>query len=231
MDNNYLEGLYTEFNEKYFENKLPRIPVTFAMLKKGLYGIAICRSRNKVIIPDTLEIKISERYNWTDEQLTKVLLHEMIHIERYVEKDLITTHGHHFQRVREVIEKRSGIEIPRDCGSFNGESFLGKKKPLVLIERITGDSKFYIFLKHKYYKENHSLVKATLNVRYMNSKFNIYEINSNLYNAYGVKNNLKTRGIGWYYPTKEITDEINTNTKPEEVSPFVDDILKILKDT
>lgn len=114
-----LQDLYREFNKKYFSGVLPEVPILFTGLKSaGAYFT--CKVRRTKMPPSmtmvegTGLIKFDTRFVRTDEAMTAILLHEMIHVWIAVmgidEKQM---HGPRFMAKLREVSQASGIEIPK----------------------------------------------------------------------------------------------------------------------
>lgn len=129
-----LLALYNELNKFLFNSALPKIPVSFKKLPKGIAGLTQIKTiktgnniRFGVTIPDTLTIDISPR-SYSLEVLKGVLAHEMIHAEILLSGDIKTFHGGEFERRRRELERKAGFKIPIDHKSDESEFAEDDKK-------------------------------------------------------------------------------------------------------
>ena len=111
-----LQAKYDLFNSKYFEGKLPRIPLEFVDLPKGTSAQVIGRTtgvgRGKRLIPDSLRLQVSTKWKRSDEALDGLLLHEMIHVYFMSSGNIKEQHGVYFRAMMRRISRESGIDIP-----------------------------------------------------------------------------------------------------------------------
>lgn len=129
-----LTARYQHWNKLLFDDKLPDIPVIWAVLK-GVGGVADAKmkvdpskpSPNRLrvrmgledkysdhfIIPGTMRIRMSSLYRRSQEAIDKVLIHEMIHILMMTTGHLGQGHGTLFERERLRLSRLAGFEIPR----------------------------------------------------------------------------------------------------------------------
>jgi hypothetical protein len=85
IDKAYLKEEFIEYNQLYFDNKLPKVPIFTIINTRNLAGQYCSRWRRKDGVLQIVrhEIQIDENILWTEETLKNVLVHEMIHY--YVE--------------------------------------------------------------------------------------------------------------------------------------------------
>ena len=107
-----LEEKYDEYNEMYFDGKLPR-PNHFGLLKSfKKYGEFRCNSHAPGSKLFNVTISISCYYIWDEKHLRDVLCHEMLHYKcersKNVEEDM---HGQMFVKAAEEMNKKYGLNI------------------------------------------------------------------------------------------------------------------------
>ena len=85
LDKTYLKEKFVEYNQLYFNNSLPKVPIFSIVNTPNLAGQYCARwgKKNGVLQIIRHEIQIDENILWTEEKLRSVLVHEMIHY--YVE--------------------------------------------------------------------------------------------------------------------------------------------------
>ena len=85
LDKTYLKEKFVEYNQLYFNNSLPKVPIFSIVNTPHLAGQYCVRwgKKNGVLQIIRHEIQIDENILWTEETLRSVLVHEMIHY--YVE--------------------------------------------------------------------------------------------------------------------------------------------------
>lgn len=85
IDKQYLKEKFIEYNQLYFDNKLPKIPIFTIINSEILAGQYCARWGKKDGVLQIIrhEIQIVGNILWTEETLRSVLVHEMIHY--YVE--------------------------------------------------------------------------------------------------------------------------------------------------
>ena len=109
----YIEKKFGEFNEQYFANELPRIPIKLVSVKSFL-GKFCYKLHRRFFIPNEItdiQLRINTRLDWKEQLLEDTLIHEMIHyyifhkkikdtsphgvVFRKMMKDINTTYGRH----------------------------------------------------------------------------------------------------------------------------------------
>ena len=166
-----LKEHYLKFNSLYFEGKLPisenEIKIKYGSLKR-ITGKVTAKIMSKGMayrnFPKTSEywqlqlplvMTISNFRNLNDEYLTKILLHEMIHVYvMYVLGEYGENHGPKFLTTKNRISKMSGIDIPLvdDLESmlpYSERSELtkstGKQYKLLINQKNNGDQNFSLY--------------------------------------------------------------------------------------
>lgn len=105
-----LERKYDEFNEMYFDDELPYDMILYPKSDLEQMGTF---DELKFEWDDKLYpiIFINDQFNYTEDELNMLLLHEMVHaylVPRGIE--LEEAHGEAFQELAHKIEKKSGYE-------------------------------------------------------------------------------------------------------------------------
>ena len=77
---NYVAKRYKEFNKKYFEDKLPTIPIRIADTKGSAGMVRFCWRNGQVTIK---EFCISQKYGYPEELTCNTILHELIHVYQH----------------------------------------------------------------------------------------------------------------------------------------------------
>lgn len=104
-----LEYLFNEYNKKYFDGILP-VPFFKVIHKKNTFGRFECVfGWRKITNP---VIMVTDKYNFTEEQLRDIMVHEMIHYYlAYTKKDRIVRHGKEFKRMMNDFNLNEGFNI------------------------------------------------------------------------------------------------------------------------
>jgi hypothetical protein len=134
-----LRHKYTEFNEAYYEGKLPNIPIKWANLKNAGAQVAfstITHGGKKYLMPETVVMQISAKYVRTVNDIIPILLHEMCHVwVMFIDGDVVEHHGKNFFNILKIVSQRSGIDIPL-TDTVKGKELLDKSvKPVGVIFR------------------------------------------------------------------------------------------------
>jgi predicted SprT family Zn-dependent metalloprotease len=113
-----LQAKFDEFNQKYFGNKLPKVPLGWERTTRRT-GVCTYYVRDGII--KDIEIKLSKAFKRPEEHFDKVLVHEMVHLWNNVDypnyrehtrlfgKD---GHGHMFMERIAKLSKITGWDIP-----------------------------------------------------------------------------------------------------------------------
>lgn len=141
-----LQAHYNEFNQRFFNDDLPTVPLRFAPLK-GAGGAVIAKLLNKELIPGSLLLTMSKNYNRTSQGFDLILLHEMIHVycigvlHKYREN-----HGLIFQRKAKEISQSYGQTVPLtdDSGELEVHAERTKTIGVLLFQEANGNALFSV---------------------------------------------------------------------------------------
>ena len=109
---------FNEYNKLYFNSELPKCEIRIKSAYR-YYGLFKCKFDEKYKKVTCKSITISDLYDYTEETLASILIHEMIHYylvqKRKLFKDSFN-HGPEFQKmVKEFNEKYNlNIKIKQD---------------------------------------------------------------------------------------------------------------------
>lgn len=110
----YIEKKFDEFNEKYFDSKLERVPIELWKSKHSL-GQCMYRVRRTILGKKhyyDFKIRINERLDMSEDELDDVIIHEMIHLrifsKPYYDR---SAHGPIFRKMMNHINERYGRHI------------------------------------------------------------------------------------------------------------------------
>lgn len=122
-----IQAKYDEFNARYFDGKLPKIPVEFAKLKgkTGLVRYTFNRTgkprssfeiRRGVpprlhVNQDSVRLQLSSMYDMPEVRLDSTLLHEMIHVYFLAQNNAEEVHGDAFMAMLRKLSRESGIRL------------------------------------------------------------------------------------------------------------------------
>jgi len=216
-----LDQKYTEFNSKFFNNKLPEIPVKWGKLSK-VGGIAKCetltKNNVKTIIPNSMSIKISSVYERDEKNLDGILLHEMIHILMFVEGKFKENHGSLFKNEAINIGNKAGIEIPLTDDTSNLLLANEKLKTVIVIVYISKDGKYcFSMVSPKSYNYDPNTIDIIDRMKKIKD-FKTYEITSPIWTKtatrLSVPRSIKSVSqMIWRYATEEQINDLETNGK------------------
>lgn len=128
-----LQRRYDHFNALLFDDRLPRIPLSWAVMKNQ-GGIALAKVTkdpskrppsplevrlglkdkyaDRMLVPGSLAIKLSSTYKRSQEATDGILIHEMIHILMYVTGHFGDAHGLAFVRELRRCSEIVGFPVP-----------------------------------------------------------------------------------------------------------------------
>lgn len=123
-----IKEIYDKMNRLVFDGKLPQVPFVIRQMKNNV-GLVSFKYLGRT--PFVTEFAISKNYDFTPEQLQRIVLHEMIHVwEVQNNVGLDVAHGRHFEREMERIksmgydvsptEKSTDLEIQKE---FTGKTY------------------------------------------------------------------------------------------------------------
>lgn len=128
-----LEHLFNTYNEEYFNGVLP-IPEFKVIHKKNTFGKFECRVGWRSISRPV--IMVTDKYNFTEDQLRDILLHEMIHYYlAYTRKDRIVTHGKAFKEMMNDFNLNEGFDIQI---TYDTRCFEIDKNKETIMDKLTG---------------------------------------------------------------------------------------------
>ncbi len=117
-----LEIIFDYYNQKLFNNELPKIPVKFSD-DIDCAGICHCDFFMKKMhpklnllqnyyVPNTLLIEISSKYKDNYQRIEAILLHEMTHAWFYSYDKPKIGHGKKFRKKIRKLSAKAGFKIP-----------------------------------------------------------------------------------------------------------------------
>lgn len=133
-----LQEKFDDFNKKYFDNKLPKVPLSWDRSKAhtGICRFMIKRE-DQSIYGQT--ISLSKLFKRDELTFDKILIHEMIHLWNSVSFKTYPEyrkncgndgHGHLFQERVAILSKKFGHQIPLRDDITDIESMTSKPKEL-----------------------------------------------------------------------------------------------------
>ena len=212
---------FNKLNKLLFDNKLPEIPF-FVIRKKNIAASFNCigtwnKYKNITDNPTNMCIKISNFFNYTQEQLDGIIAHELIHY--YICYNSIPSkesHGYVFLNILNTLNKKQNIvNIPLKHDSMNTD-LNTESKNYGCILFTNGKDFFAKFIKEKIYTKElaQSWINGLSDVLLKLGKLNIKE-------AYcGISNNIR---INVFPINNTITNKYNY-INIDEI--FYNDLLK-----
>lgn len=154
-----LSKLYSDFNRKYFENKLSNIPVILKKLKNagGITRVSAKRI-GRMVLPDSIKVQfiaISTFIETTEERLYGILAHEMchawVHMVDGIYKDYGGQHGLNFKRILNTVQKRTPFNVPMtdDTAGLEISGNVKSKQLYVVLRTDIKTNKYYVMLFNK----------------------------------------------------------------------------------
>lgn len=105
-------GLFHAYNKEYFDGWLP-LPIVDTMNSYRTLGEFSCTFSEDGFMENET-IKISANYDFTEEQLRNVLVHEMIHMYLvFIGEDMHCKHGKAFKRMAKRFNSEYGMNITK----------------------------------------------------------------------------------------------------------------------
>lgn len=234
-----LNALYKKLNRDYFAGALPNIKVawngrlTNAVGKAHVYYIGKMQSRSltslinryseTIPVADveidmkSLRISVSKKYDLSANDVSAVMLHEMVHIKLYTEKKL---GGHHdtpeFDGWIRRLSDQSGLDIPYKESKFKKSPKIKAKEGFIMLLRQT-DGKYGISTFSVQWMKKNWLDFAETMTRIMNggqSKIQsmvYYKINHRVIADYPARRSLQR--ITWTMIDDELAEEIKKKGK------------------
>lgn len=112
----YLKELYKRCNHQFFNDELPKTGLSFR-IDHSIHNLAGCYFSTKNDKINTT-IYFSDMYEWNEQYLEIIMLHEMVHISLYcTNKKADSKHGKSFKNACTEFYNKFNISIPID-GSF-----------------------------------------------------------------------------------------------------------------
>lgn len=155
-----LGPLYDTINRKAFDNELPRVKLRISSKLNRATGIAKAKMRNGVLIPDSLEIAVSDKFALDPDTLEMILAHEMIHIWFYILGDFKESHGMKFRAKASEVGRRLGKTIPLTHDSSGLQISRPPKDVAIALIINEKNNKIGIFYNYTSYLKNTRLLEA-----------------------------------------------------------------------
>lgn len=127
-----LEYLFNIYNEEYFHGVLP-LPEFRVIHKNNTFGKFECKMGWRNISSPV--IMVTDKYNFTEDQLRDIMIHEMIHYYlAYTKKDRIVTHGKQFKKMMEDFNLNEGFNIQI---TYNTKDFEIDKNKETILDKVS----------------------------------------------------------------------------------------------
>ena len=129
----YLEKRFEEFNRQMFAGRLPKIPIELSNSKTFL-GQCVFQKRRRLlgkVEHYNFRLRISLRFDLSEQELEDTLIHEMIHYYIGVNKRKDTSaHGQIFRDIMNTINEKYGrhLTISHKCTNEQKEQAIDKRK-------------------------------------------------------------------------------------------------------
>lgn len=110
----YIQGKFDEFNTRFFDGKLPPLPIRLSNARTFLGQLAYKRKRNLLgrEVKYDFVLKISTCVDLPEEEVEDTIIHEMIHYYIGVNQLRDTSaHGQLFRRIMNEINEKGGRHI------------------------------------------------------------------------------------------------------------------------
>ncbi len=136
IDDFTMLALFTEYNLKFFDDILP-IPEFKIRNSYFIFGYFSCKYDEYYNMYDCV-LEISDRFNYTEEQLRDIFVHEMIHYYlAYTKRDLKMEHGNEFNEMATYLNETYGLHVTTKIPTAGY-----KLKPSFSLEYITARCTF-----------------------------------------------------------------------------------------
>ena len=110
LDKFNLMAYFTKFNNEYFSGILP-FPEFKLRKSYNILGYFSCRYNDDYSMYDCV-LEISNRYDYTEEQLRNIMVHEMVHYYlAYTGEDVKMEHGKKFISMASKLNKKYYLNI------------------------------------------------------------------------------------------------------------------------
>lgn len=127
-----LEYLFNIYNKQYFNGSLPTPSFRITHKKKEFGRFECSVGWRKISNPI---IMVSDVYNYTDDQLRDIMLHEMIHYYlAYNRIDRVITHGKAFKEMMNDFNLNEGTNIQI---TYNQKDFEPNKNKETILDKIS----------------------------------------------------------------------------------------------
>lgn len=145
---------YDHFNKLLFGGQLPTIPIIFAN-RKGLAGVVTYRvwkrrfggSRESVVqktlVPDSMKMLLSTRFERSGENQDAILVHEMIHVHFAVTGQFSVNHGPQFVAMANKFSQQLGFTVPLTDNTSDLTPVNKKVKPYIVVLNTYPDRRTY----------------------------------------------------------------------------------------
>jgi len=193
VHNTNLDTLYNKFNRKYFDNELPKVPISWNNNKRsgGMVKAKYNRSTGEINI---ISFQLSKQFKMSEEHLHGIMMHEMIHVYLFHVGIPYTTgkdkmHGIEFMAKLRELRKKVPFDIPvtEEVSEMEVSDHI-KMKPVVVIE-IGPNSIIPVSTKGFDSSDKEKFIQM-LSRRIKNIE--IYVSNSNVLSKFPVKRKLET---------------------------------------
>ena len=111
---------FNEYNKLYFNSELPKCEIRIKSAYR-YYGLFKCKFDEKYKKVTCKSITISDLYDYTEETLANILIHEMIHYYlayKHIDNEL--SHGDAFKKMANEMNEKYNMKISEkvDCSKF-----------------------------------------------------------------------------------------------------------------
>lgn len=182
-----LKTIFNKCNKEYFDGMMPSCKVEWSGRIKRAIGRAHVKYRgvaqknpmgkylkelpqsNIQIDPSSLTIQMSKSFDMTKDDITAVMLHEMVHILLFSQRKISGHHGtNEFDGWIKKLRRMSGLNVPFLESDFKTSPKLKAKKGFVLIGFLAGGDYGYCTYSENFLKKNWMMFAKTLG-RYFSS--------------------------------------------------------------
>lgn len=223
-----LNKLYKELNGKYFNNFLPIIPCKWSGKLKKAVGRATVQYKSTEPISKSmvrlgmgkdlieidmksLKIKISGAFDLTYDDVSAVMLHEMVHIKLYVQKNLSHHHGTPvFDGEITRLRSESGLNIPLLESDFKSSPKIQPKEAYMIILNTTGGYGFFNMAVQGFEKKWKEHIKIFARIIAQSTKVKMLDVvrGKHIMNATNPPKRGSKRGISWIQISKDDAEDM-----------------------